>query len=171
MLTTTVCAALSAAGLAVAFLTAFRRRFAAATRIAAFALVPVGLAMSGLIGLAGKIGAAVGGWAADLVLKPTVWAGFAVLAVAFVLYVVGRFAGKRARRKAAESGQQPRATDGAPGRAAVSGTANAPAVGSGTASPSASTGQGRKPAPGKDAKPSSDDDFSDIEAILKKHGI
>ncbi|NLU75119.1 hypothetical protein HCC61_20985 [Streptomyces sp. HNM0575] len=166
MLTTTVCAALSAAGLAVAFLTAFRRRFAAATRIAAFALVPVGLAMSGLAGLAGKIGKAVGTWAADLVLKPTVWAGFAVLAVAFVLYVVGRLAGKRSRGRAAE---QPRAAASAPGRAAASGTASTPALGSGTAAPA---GQERKPAPGKqDQASAGDDDFSDIEAILKKHGI
>ncbi|OEV10652.1 hypothetical protein AN220_31070, partial [Streptomyces nanshensis] len=92
MLTTTVCAALSAAGLAIAFLTAWRRRFAAATRLAAVALVPVGLAMSGLVGLGGKIGKAVGGWAADLVLKPTVWAGFAVLACAVVLWIIGRAA-------------------------------------------------------------------------------
>ncbi|OEU88931.1 hypothetical protein DB35_21305 [Streptomyces abyssalis] len=169
MLTTTVCAALSAAGLAVAFLTAFRRRFAAATRIAAFSLVPVGLAMSGLIGLAGKIGKAVGTWAADLVLKPSVWAGFAVLAVAFVLYVIGRFAGRRSRSK---GGAEPRATAAGPGRAAASGTANAPALGSG--GPASSTGQARKQGSGKPAKSASDgdtEDFSDIEAILKKHGI
>jgi hypothetical protein len=175
MLTTTVCAALSAAGLAVAFLTAFRRRFAAATRIAAFSLVPVGLAMSGLLGLGGKIVRAVGTWAADLVLKPTVWAGFAVLAVAFVLYVTGRLAGRRSRRKAAG---QPRAAASAPARTSASGSAAAPALGSG--GPASTTGhtgqqpsQGRKPASGKQEKPSAggDDDFSDIEAILKKHGI
>jgi hypothetical protein len=155
MLTTTVCAALSAAGLAVAFLTACRRRFAAATRIAAFALVPVGLAMSGLIGLGAKIGQAVGGWAADLVLKPMVWSGFAVLAVAFVLYVVGRVAGRRSRRQA---------TDG-------SGTATAAPRAAGTPALRSATPE-RKPASGKQETPSTgDDDFSDIEAILKKHGI
>jgi hypothetical protein len=172
MLTTTVCAALSAAGLAVAFLTAFRRRFAAATRIAAFSLVPVGLAMSGLLGLGGKIVRAVGTWAADLVLKPTVWAGFAVLAVAFVLYVIGRLAGRRSRRKAAD---QPRTAAAAPGRTPASAAATAPALGSGgTASTTGQQpGQGRKPASGKQEKPAAggDDDFSDIEAILKKHGI
>ncbi|MGO4753376.1 hypothetical protein AB4212_33010 [Streptomyces sp. 2MCAF27] len=47
MLTDTVCAAASAAGLAVAFVTAYRKRFLAATRIAAYALLPVGLAMTG----------------------------------------------------------------------------------------------------------------------------
>ncbi|WP_055487423.1 hypothetical protein [Streptomyces sp. WMMB 322] len=168
MLTTTVCAALSAAGLAVAFLTAFRRRFAAALRIAAFSLVPVGLAMSGLIGLGGRIGTAVGSWAADLVLKPTVWAGFAVLAVAFVLYVVGRVAGRHSRRKAREA---PRGAATPPGRAVASGTASAPALGSAAAATPA--GPERKPSAGKQGQASGGDadDFSDIEAILKKHGI
>lgn len=169
MLTTTVCAALSAAGLAVAFLTAFRRRFAAATRIAAFSLVPVGLAMTGLIGLGGKIGKAVGTWAAGLALKPSVWAGFAVLAVAFVLYVIGRLArGRSGRRR----GEEPRVTAVAPRRAAASGTASTPALGAGAA---AAASPERKPASGKPGKSSSSDgdteDFSDIEAILKKHGI
>lgn len=157
MLTTTVCAALSAAGLAVAFLTAFRRRYARATRIAAFSLLPVGLAMAGLIGLAGKIGKAVGTWASDLVLKPTVWAGFAVLAVAVVLYVIARFAGKRSRGTRTERRQ---AAAGAQQAAAPA--ASAPALGKGEPA--------RKPAqktPGADDP----DDFSDIEAILKKHGI
>ncbi|HWM36463.1 MAG TPA: hypothetical protein VNS49_05000 [Streptomyces sp.] len=173
MLTTTVCAALSAAGLAVAFLTAFRRRFAAATRIAAISLVPVGLAMAGLIGLGGKIVKAVGTWAADLVLDPTVWAGFAVLAVAFVLYVIGRLAGgKRAGRKerrAAARAEEPRAASGTAGtpalggRAAASTPASAPPERS---SKPAAAEQGKKP-----ASDAGGDDFSDIEAILKKHGI
>ncbi|GGO41902.1 hypothetical protein GCM10012287_01560 [Streptomyces daqingensis] len=171
MLTTTVCAALSAAGLAVAFLTAFRRRFAAATRIAAIALVPIGLAMAGLVGLGGKIVRAVGSWAADLVLNPTVWAGFAVLAVAFVLYVIGRVAGRnspsRKERRAAARAER--------SQAAASGTAGAPALGGPPASTAGrtGTGSGREPA-AQGKKPGSDaggEDFSDIEAILKKHGI
>ncbi|MGY1434430.1 hypothetical protein [Streptomyces reniochalinae] len=153
MLTTTVCAALSAAGLAIAFLTAWRRRFAAATRIAAVALVPVGLAMSGLVGLAGKIGRAVGGWAADLVLKPTVWAGFAVLACAVVLWVIARVASGRSAGKPAK---QPREKERKPGSAGPSG---APAL---TTPPSAQQ---------KKTQASDGEDFSDIEEILKKHGI
>ncbi|QHF94460.1 hypothetical protein DEH18_12055 [Streptomyces sp. NHF165] len=161
MLTTTVCAALSAAGLAVAFLTAWRRRFVAATRIAAVSLLPVGLAMSGLVGLGGKIVRAFGSWAADLVLKPTVWAGFAVLACAVVLYVIARFAGRRSTG-AASSRTERRATEPA---------ADTPALG--TSGPPA-----RKPAAGKQptgkqptGSSGGDEDFSDIEAILKKHGI
>ncbi|MEW2220196.1 hypothetical protein AB0939_12950 [Streptomyces sp. NPDC006990] len=161
MLTTTVCAALSAAGLAIAFLTAWRRRFAAATRLAAVALVPVGLAMSGLVGLGGKIGKAVGSWAADLVLKPTVWAGFAVLACAVVLWIIGRAAA--ARSGSAASRRETRAAEPAAG---------APALGAASGQPATR----QQPAPGrpaagkaKGAEPG--EDFSDIEAILKKHGI
>lgn len=165
MLTTTVCAALSAAGLAVAFLTAFRRRFAAATKIAAVALLPIGLAMAGLIGLGGKIVRAVGSWAADLVLDPSVWAGFAVLALAFVLYVIGRVAGgKGAGRK------ERRAAAGAESSRAVPGSAGSAALGGSTQSGPARSGTGGA-GQGKQGAKSGGDDFSEIEEILKKHGI
>ena len=42
MLAETVCSAVSAAGLGIAAITAYRKRFLAATRIAAYSLVPVG---------------------------------------------------------------------------------------------------------------------------------
>jgi hypothetical protein len=99
MFTSTVCVALSAAGLAIALLTAYRRRYLAAVRTAALALLPVGLYMTGLVTLGSKVGSAVGTWAAGLVFKPSVWAGFGVLAVSAVLYVGGRFASGRRKGK------------------------------------------------------------------------
>lgn len=160
MFTTTVCAALSAAGLAIALLTAYRRRFRRATKIAALSLVPVGLAMAGLVKLGGKVGRAAGDWATDLVLKPSVWGGFGVLAVAVVLWVAQRFVGERAKRK--EAG-------GAPAAPAAAPAASRPALGAGR------SGKARGSAPaapgGRKASGSGDEDFSDIEAILKKHGI
>ncbi|MEV4443637.1 hypothetical protein AB0K09_32530, partial [Streptomyces sp. NPDC049577] len=95
MLTSTVCAAVSAAGLGVALLTAYRRRFLAAARIAAYALVPIGLVMTGIID-----------WITGLVLKPTVWAGFGLLALSALLFTVTRAVerrrgGTRAERRAA----------------------------------------------------------------------
>ncbi|WP_407563765.1 hypothetical protein [Streptomyces sp. 184] len=159
MFTTTVCAALSAAGLAISLLTAYRRRFRRATKIAALSLVPVGLAMAGLIELGGKVGRAIGDWAADLVLKPSVWGGFAVLAVAVLLWIVQRLVGERAKRK--EGGSAPAAPAAAP-------SASRPALGGGRAGKS----RGAAPATGgRKRSGSGDEDFSDIEAILKKHGI
>lgn len=169
MLTLTVCAALSAAGLAVAFLTAYRRRFAAATRIAAFALVPVGLAMAGLVELAGEVAAAVGGWAADLVLDPAVWGGFGVLGVAVVLYVAARVAAGRG--SAADTGRLSRRERRAAARAdrkQVS-TPHAPAPAEGAPAVREAARPGRKG--GQDGGEGKDEDFSDVEAILRKHGI
>jgi hypothetical protein len=150
MLTTTLCAALSAGGLGIAVMTAYRRRFLAATRIAAVSLVPVGLAMAGLVTLGRKIGTAAGHWAADLVFKPTVWMGFGVLAVAALLYGVTRLIS--ARMPEAGAGRAPAAVAGA----------SAPAL-----------PQGR-PAPAARRRGGSDSglsEFADVEEILKRRGI
>jgi hypothetical protein len=144
MLTSTVCVALSAAGLAIALLTAYRKRYLAAVRTAAFALLPVGLYMTGLVTLGSKVGRAVGGWASDLVFKPSVWAGFGVLAVSVVLYAGSRFAAGRRKEKS-----------GGQGRGAVAPASAASAL------PKL-----------KRAQETSDlSDFSDVEEILKRRGI
>ncbi|WP_329320211.1 hypothetical protein [Streptomyces sp. NBC_01262] len=146
MLTSTVCVALSAAGLAIALLTAYRKRYLAAVRTAAFALLPVGLYMTGLVTLGSKVGKAIGSWASDLVFKPSVWAGFAVLAVSAVLYAGSRFAAGRRKEKGKGGGQ---------GRAAVAPASTAPAL-----------------PKSKRAQATSDlSDFSDVEEILKRRGI
>ncbi|MFG1807025.1 hypothetical protein [Streptomyces sp. NPDC049040] len=148
MLTTTLCAALSAGGLAIAMLTAYRRRFLAATRIAAISLVPVGLAMAGLVTLGRKVGTATGHWAADLVFKPTVWTGFGVLGVAALLYGVTRLI---SARLPAGEGRAPAAVPGA----------STPAIPAGR--PAAARRRG-----GSDSGLS---DFADVEEILKRRGI
>ncbi|BBJ39658.1 hypothetical protein SSPO_023760 [Streptomyces antimycoticus] len=152
MLTDTICAALSAAGLGIAGVTAYRKRFLAATRIAAYALVPLGLAMTGILD-----------WVADLVFKPTVWLGFGVLGLSWVLFMISRAVerrsgGTRKERKAAAAAE----------RAGVSAGASEPALGPGRAAAGAKAGERPK---AKGGTSSGTDDFSDIEAILKKHGI
>lgn len=159
MLTATVCIALSAAGLCIALLTAWRRRFLRATKWAAWSLLPVGLYMTGLLKLGGKVGRAIGDWAADLVFKPTVWAGFGVLAVAVVLFVVARLVGSRSagRRKAAVPASNT--------TQAVAPAASSAALGPG---PSA-----RPEAAKKQKKVAGDDlsEFGEIEEILRRRGI
>lgn len=147
MIAETVCSAVSAAGLGVAAVTAYRRRFLAAARITAYALVPIGLVMTGVVG-----------WLADTAFSPTAWAGFGVLGAAWALFattraVERRRGGTRAERKAAR----------AAGRDAVAPAASAPSLG--PANRPAARPAGAPPAT------TSADDFSDIEAILKKHGI
>ncbi|KDQ66131.1 hypothetical protein ACIPJG_21925 [Streptomyces halstedii] len=152
MLAETICSAVSAAGLGIAAITAYRRRFLTATRIAAYSLVPVGLVMTGVVA-----------WVSGIVFKPTVWAGFGLLAIAWLLFMTTRAVERRGgttreERKAA--------------RAASSETAVAP----GSSSPALTRGN-----PAADTRPrgaarkketaAGGEDFSDIEAILKKHGI
>ncbi|KPI28053.1 hypothetical protein OK074_6861 [Actinobacteria bacterium OK074] len=148
MIAETVCSAVSAAGLGIAVVTAYRKRFLSAARIAAYSLVPVGLVMTGVVG-----------WAADTAFSPSAWAGFGVLGAAWALFsatraVERRRGGTRKERRAAAASAQ---------REAVAPTASAPSL-----------GQGSRPAAQPKTAPRSAgaaDDFSDIEAILKKHGI
>lgn len=147
MIAETVCSAVSAAGLGIAAVTAYRKRFLAAARIAAYSLVPVGLVMTGVVG-----------WLADTAFSPTAWAGFVVLGGAWLLFMTTRAVerrggGTRKERKEARTAQ----------REAVAPAASAPSLGPAV-----------RPAAWPAAAPratGSGDDFSDIEAILKKHGI
>ncbi|MFI8349613.1 hypothetical protein [Streptomyces sp. NPDC085596] len=154
MLAETVCSAVSAAGLGIAAVTAYRKRFLTAVRIAAYSLVPVGLVMTGAVG-----------WLAGTAFSPLAWAGFGVLGASWALFAltraVERRRGTRAERTAAGDGKA----------APVSPAASAPALGQGAE-------RGSRPATSPSSRSSSSasssgspDDFSDIEAILKKHGI
>ncbi|MEV0643447.1 hypothetical protein AB0I77_52945 [Streptomyces sp. NPDC050619] len=148
MIAETVCSAVAAAGLGIAAVTAYRKRFLAAARIAAYSLVPIGLVMTGVVE-----------WVADSAFSVTAWAGFGVLGASWLLFASTRAVerrrggGTREERKAAKGGQ----------REAVAPAASAPSL-----------GQGARPAAKPANRPrtqSAADDFSDIEAILKKHGI
>ena len=98
-------------------------------------------------------------WVSGIVFKPSVWLGFGLLGVAWLLLMTTRAVerrggGTRKERKAAAAAQ----------REAVAPTASAPSLATGRA-PAA------QPVPKANAKPAASEDFSDIEAILKKHGI
>ncbi|MDN3288437.1 hypothetical protein QWL27_22060 [Streptomyces thermocarboxydus] len=153
MIAETVCSAVAAAGLGIAVVTAYRKRYLTATRIAAYALVPLGLVMTGVVE-----------WLADTAFSPVAWAGFGVLGLSWLMFattrtVERRRGGTRKERKAAREAAAPAATS----PAATSPGASAPALGQ-----SART---QSPAPRQKPAAQGDDDFSDIEAILKKHGI
>lgn len=149
MIAETVCSAVAAAGLGIAAVTAYRKRFLSAARIAAYSLVPLGLVMTGVVE-----------WLADTALSPTAWAGFGVLGVSWLM-----FAGTRAveRRRGGTRKERRAAAKGAAQSEAVAPAASAPSLGPGT-----------RPAAKPAARPRGEtatEDFSDIEAILKKHGI
>lgn len=155
MLAETICSAASAAGLGIAAVTAYRKRFLTATRIAAYALVPVGLVLTGVVE-----------WVAGIAFKPSVWIGFGVLGLSWLLFMTTRAIERRggttrAERKAARAAGRNEAV--APG-------ASAPSLGAGgAAAPPAAEPQAGPRKKREAAAPG--EDFSDIEAILKKHGI
>ncbi|WP_112468372.1 hypothetical protein, partial [Streptomyces triticisoli] len=117
MIAETVCSAVSAAGLGIAAVTAYRRRFLAAARIAAYSLVPVGLVMTGIVG-----------WLADTAFSPTAWAGFGLLGGAWLLSMTTRAAERRRGGTRQEHKEAARAA----GRGAVAPAASAPSLGPAT---------------------------------------
>ncbi|MBW5248653.1 hypothetical protein JGS39_06400 [Streptomyces sp. P01-B04] len=149
MLAETICSAVSAAGLGIAAVTAYRKRFLTATRIAAYSLVPIGLVLTGVVE-----------WVSDIAFKPSVWLGFGVLGVAWLLFMTTRAIERR--------GGSTRKERKAAARAAQTGAVApaAPSLGAGV--PAAEPRQKPKK---QSAGAGAGDDFSDIEAILKKHGI
>ncbi|MFD5890468.1 hypothetical protein ACFWHQ_31455 [Streptomyces sp. NPDC060334] len=149
MLAETICSAVSAAGLGLAAVTAYRKRFLAATRIAAYSLIPVALVLTGVVE-----------WVSGIAFKPSVWIGFGLLGLSWLLFMTTRAVERRALAKGGKPPKEPRAAKGRQTPEAVAPNASAPSLGAGAPRPAA----GQAP-----AAPA--DDFSDIEAILKKHGI
>ncbi|MFF6910092.1 hypothetical protein ACFY9Q_29605 [Streptomyces sp. NPDC012389] len=154
MLAETICSAASAAGLGIAAVTAYRKRFLTATRIAAYSLVPVGLVLTGVVA-----------WVSGIAFKPSVWLGFGVLGLSWLLFMTTRAVERRsgttrAERKAARAAERNEAV--APG-------ASAPSLGAGSQARPAAAAAPKPKKKQEAAAPG--DDFSDIEAILKKHGI
>ncbi|MEU2157528.1 hypothetical protein ABZ532_21345 [Streptomyces sp. NPDC019396] len=147
MLAETICSAAAAAGLGIAAVTAYRKRYLTAARIAAYALVPLGLVLTGAVG-----------WLAGTAFSPVAWLGVGLLGLSWVLFSTTRRMERRALEKQAQ--EDP----------AIPGSETAGKQ-SGQISP------GRRGKPVKRSKQSTTgaaaggDDFSDVEAILKKHGI
>jgi hypothetical protein len=110
----------------------------------AVAIVPAGLAMSGLAVMLGRIGLAVGRFFSGFVFSPFVWAGFALLGGAVALEFAARAMG--ARGMGGASGET---------------TANRPAE-AGQIEPSRKVPSTRAPV---------DDDMADIEELLRRRGI
>ena len=155
MLAETICSAVSAAGLGIAAITAYRKRFLTATRIAAYSLVPVGLVMTGVVE-----------WVSDIAFKPSVWIGFGLLAVAWLLFMTTR----AVERRSGSTRKERKAARAAERGGAVAPAASSPSLTSGTGA-AAGQAQAQDRPKKKQQAAAPGDDFSDIEAILKKHGI
>ncbi|MFF3439283.1 cellulose synthase [Streptosporangium sp. NPDC002721] len=174
-----LCAGVTGVGLVLSFLVMRRRGAAAGLRAAAWSLLPIAAFLTNALPTLWQIGTAVVTFVANLVLNPTVWAGVGVAGLSALLFLVSGFLRGRKLRAAssasaasvasapASGGQHravPSAAPAAPGATAVTQPLpkRTPAP-----SPVSRAAAGARPA----AKPAGDDDFSDIEDILKRRGI
>ncbi|GAA2207801.1 hypothetical protein GCM10009850_032590 [Nonomuraea monospora] len=164
-----LCAGVTIAGLVLAFL-AFRRRGAAAgLRMTAWALLPVAAYLTGALQALWTIGTTVVGFVTSLVFNPAVWAGVAVAGLSVVLFVVsgvmrGRKLSSGRKKKDTDATQRPVQGGQAGGQGGGQGGGQAKA---------APAAKPQQPAVAQKPKPASkgDDDFSDIEELLKRRGI
>ena len=140
--------ALTLAGLLATVLVWSRRGAGHGLRAAAWSLLPLAAALTGLLRLLAEIADALTDWAVRLVFSPSVWLGVVVAGAAVVLWVVGGVVLARQRRRG-----------GAPARPA----GPAPVAPPGATQPQSLPRKGRQE--------SVVEDQDDIEAILRKHGI
>ncbi|HEX6446627.1 MAG TPA: cellulose synthase [Streptosporangiales bacterium] len=144
-----VAAGLSGVGLLISIVLWRRRGAASGLRAASWSLLPIGLYLVGLLGVLVPFGFRLASWAAHLVFSLSAWLGLAVIGLAVLLWIVsGVMLGRRRARADAEDGDT--------------------AVGPGRDSATKQVTTGRSS--GK-AKASDEDEFSDIEEILKRRGI
>lgn len=154
-----LCAGVTAAGLVLSFL-AFRRRGASAgLRVMAWALLPLAAYLTNAVQALWTIGATVVGFVTSLIFNPIVWSGVAVAGLAAVLFVVSGVMRGRKLSKARAAGKGPAPVTGPPQRPAAG---RQPQAGQAPAKPAVAQAKPERKA---------DDDFSDIEDLLKRRGI
>jgi hypothetical protein len=163
-----LCGGLTGLGLVMSWFVFRRRGFAAGLRGLAWSLLPLAAYLTGAIEMIWKMAAAIGSFATSFVFSPSKWAGLAVAGVAFVAFVVS---GLLRRGRPAKDGKprdgKPR--DGKPkdGRR----QADKPADGAAKTAP-ARKGQAIAARSGTGvAGADDDDDFREIEKILRNRGI
>jgi hypothetical protein len=155
-----LCGGLTGVGLVFSFLLLRRKGAAAGLRAAAWSLVPMAAYLTGALSTLWAIGTSIVRFVTGLVLSPSVWVGVGLTGLAVVLYLVSGVLRGRSRAKAA-----PAATTAAPRQAGLPTSVTQPLAPPRSATPAA--------APAKRAAPkkAADDDFGDIEDILKRRGI
>lgn len=157
-----LCGGLTALGLIGSWFALRRRGPRAAARWLAWSLLPIALYLLGILQVLWRFGVAIGDFFSGLVFSPKVWSGVVLIGIALVLFVVTGGLRGRARRKEAraEPDSQPpatRALGAAPPAAASAGMASQPKA---------------APVPAKrKGAAADDDDFGEVAAILKRHGI
>ncbi|MEV2278669.1 cellulose synthase [Nocardiopsis sp. NPDC049922] len=155
----TVGAVLTGLGLIVSFLLWRWRGAASGVRGLAWSLVPLAVALLGLMSVVWAFVRGVAGVLTGLLFSPLVWAGVVLSGLAVVLYIASGVMRSRGVGTAPRSGK-------AKDKAAEGGEGGKAAAGRGAAAPQVGSSSGGKTAPADDLS-----DFGDIEELLRKRGI
>ncbi|MEU4833397.1 cellulose synthase [Streptosporangium sp. NPDC023615] len=184
-----LCAGITGVGLVLSFLLMRRRGAAAGLRAMAWSLLPVAAYLTGALPTLWQIGTAIVGFVTGLALNPVVWAGVGVAGLSVLLFLISGFLrGRRLKAAAsgASSGRSASAAQATSGTSAAAATAGRERAGlPGATAPTqplpkrtprdqaapAQAPAARPGTPRAAGKPAADDDFSDIEDILKRRGI
>jgi hypothetical protein len=156
-----LCGGLTGLGLVVTWFAFRRRGFRAGLRGVAWSLLPLAAYLTGAIEMIWKIGVAIGDFGTSFIFSPEKWAGVAVTGIALVAFVVSGMLRRTSPGKAGKDGKDSTggsARDGKPkdgAKAAPARKGQAIAARSGAVA-------------GLD---DDDDDFSEVEKILRSRGI
>lgn len=150
-----LCAGATGVGLVFSFLLLRRRGAVAAMRLVAWSLLPMAAYLTGALNALWTIGSTVVSFVTSLVFNPLTWAGVALAGLSVVLFMVSGVIRARRLSAAAPAAQEASAAPARPAAEKKPGR-TAPAA---------------KPAIAQQKPKTNDDDFSDIEDILKRRGI
>jgi hypothetical protein len=175
-----LCTGLTVLGLILSFTVGRRRGASAVIRGIAWSLLPIAAYLTGVLPLVWDTATALAGWVGRLVFSPKVWVGVALAGLAVLLFMIS--GGMRGRAAARGRATRP-AVEGAGSRQVPAGTRPALQAGQASRQPATAgagaTAAARRPAANDQAKqqakkpedPLGDDDFSEVEEILRRRGI
>ncbi|WP_037570886.1 hypothetical protein [Phaeacidiphilus oryzae] len=156
----TICVALTVVFLLAAVVAGRRGRPRAAMRWFGLGLLPVGVWLAGLVTAVRKIGTAIGDWAAHVVFDPRVWAGVILLGVGLLVLLASGLRRGRGRDRGGEDG-----------RRAVTSPPSRPGATAGTSAAQPKSAPAKAVEKRKGGGGTGDDEFKEIEEILKRRGI
>ena len=160
-----LCAALTAAGLALSWLTWRRKGVRRGIRAAAWSLLPLAAYLTGAVPMLWRVGSAIANFAQGFVFSPRTWAGVILFCLSALIFLtsggIPRLSRKKRRASKKAVNQEPADT----GKAVTPGQGNR-AV--------AQVGAAKTAKPAKQGKGGSGDDDGldpEVSAILRRHGI
>jgi hypothetical protein len=158
-----LCGGVTGVGLVASYLVYRRRGFAAGLRGAAWSLLPMAAYLTQSVQTLWDMGVKLVDFATGFVFSPERWAGIALVGVALVAFVVSGLL--RRTRPAKDGGSGGRAVKSSTGKASTG------ATGAGKAKAAPKQALERRSSRSAADLPADDDDFSEIEKILRNRGI